>query len=234
MADFTILVIDDEASIQKLLRAALERDGFQVTSAMDATSGLLAFERERPDLVLLDVMLPDLSGREVCQRIRASSPVPIIMLSALDDEVDKVVGLELGADDYITKPFGLRELRSRIRAVLRRTGRSGDDTPLDRGQRIERAGVTLDSERHTVTVNGELVEVTYVEFELLRNMMATPGRVYSRSQLLESVWGSSEYREPRTIDVHIRHLREKIEADPAEPLLIQTVRGVGYRFTEGG
>jgi two-component system, OmpR family, response regulator len=228
-----VLVIDDEDSIQKLLAAALERDGFRVHGARDATDGLLAFERERPDVILLDVMLPDLSGREVCRRIRASSDVPIIMLSALDEEVDKVVGLELGADDYITKPFGMRELRSRVRAVLRRAARESDGATAGGEERLEHGGVVLDAARRLVTVGDRAVELTYVEFEMLRLLMSSPGRVYSRTQLLDAVWGSSDYREPRTVDVHVRHLREKLEVEPSEPRYLQTVRGVGYRFGGG-
>jgi DNA-binding response OmpR family regulator len=226
----TVLVIDDEDSIQKLLKHALEREGYRVVGARDAASGMDAFGRDDPDVVLLDVMLPDVSGREVCRRLRAVSSVPIIMLTALDDEVDKVVGLELGADDYITKPFGMRELASRVRAVLRRaslTARPDDGAPADR---LERTGIVLDRARRTVTVNGEPVQLTYVEFEILETLMASPGRVFSRSQLLDNVWGSSDFREPRTVDVHIRHLREKIEGEPSEPELLLTVRGVGYRF----
>jgi DNA-binding response OmpR family regulator len=226
-----VLVIDDEVSIQKLLHAALEREGYRVELAADATGGLLLFEQRHPDVVLLDVMLPDMSGREVCRRIRAGSSVPIIMLSALDDEVDKVVGLELGADDYITKPFGIRELRSRVRAVLRRSQLVPATADSD-GSRIERAGVALDVARRTVMVDGEPADLTYVEFELLHMLMASPGRVFSRSQLLDGIWGSSDYREPRTVDVHVRHLREKLESDPSEPVRIQTVRGVGYRFSD--
>ncbi len=224
-----VLVIDDEESIQKLLAAALEREGYRVVGARDATAGLLAFERDRPDLVLLDVMLPDLSGREVCRRIRAASTVPIIMLSALDEEVDKVVGLELGADDYIAKPFGMRELRSRVRAALRRA-QLRPASPGDDGARLEVGEVSLDPGRRDVVADGRPVDLTYVEFELLQMLMSSPGRVFSRTQLLDGVWGSSEFREPRTVDVHVRHLREKIEAVPAEPVYIQTVRGVGYRF----
>ena len=227
-----MLVIDDEESIQKLLAAALERDGYRVSAACDAAEGLLAFERDQPDVVLLDVMLPDLSGREVCRRIRASSNVPIIMLSALDEEVDKVVGLELGADDYITKPFGMRELRSRVRAVLRRASRE-PDAGSPTAERIEHGGVVLDAGTRVVTADGRVVELTYVEFEMLRLLMSSPGRVYSRSQLLDAVWGSSDYREPRTVDVHVRHLREKLESEPSEPRYLQTVRGVGYRFGGG-
>ena len=226
-----VLVIDDEDSIQKLLNAALERDGYRIVGARDAADGLLAFEREQPDVILLDVMLPDLSGREVCRRIRATSAVPIIMLSALDEEVDKVVGLELGADDYITKPFGMRELRSRVRAVLRRSQLAAV-TPETDGERLEVGDVLLDPARRIVTVDGGTVDLTYVEFELLQMLMSSPGRVFSRSQLLDGVWGSSDFREPRTVDVHVRHLREKLEPTPSEPRYIQTVRGVGYRFAD--
>jgi DNA-binding response OmpR family regulator len=227
----TVLVIDDEDSIQKLLKHALEREGYRVVAAGDAAGGLDAFERDDPDVVLLDVMLPDVSGREVCRRLRAVSNVPIIMLTALDDEVDKVVGLELGADDYITKPFGMRELASRVRAVLRRAARpTRSEEASAPGDRLERAGIVLDRARRTVTANGEPVQLTYVEFEILETLLASPGRVFSRSQLLDSVWGSSDFREPRTVDVHIRHLREKIEHEPSEPELLLTVRGVGYRF----
>ncbi len=226
-----VLVIDDEDSIQKLLNAALERDGYRIVGARDAAEGLIAFEREQPDVILLDVMLPDLSGREVCRRIRATSAVPIIMLSALDEEVDKVVGLELGADDYITKPFGMRELRSRVRAVLRRSQRAPATAEGD-GERLEVGDVLLDPARRVVTVAASTVDLTYVEFELLQMLMTSPGRVFSRSQLLDGVWGSSDFREPRTVDVHVRHLREKLEPTPSEPRYIQTVRGVGYRFAD--
>lgn len=225
-----VLIVDDEVPLQELLQHALERDGYRVVVAGTAADGVAAFERESPDAILLDVMLPDRSGRDVCQEIRSRSTVPIIMLTALDDEVDKVVGLELGADDYITKPFGLSELRSRVRAVLRRASMgapAGDEPDV---AVLEQAGVRLDRGRRAVAVDGADVDLTYVEFEILTTLMESPGRVYSRTQLLDAVWGSSDFREPRTVDVHVRHLREKIEADPANPLRIHTVRGVGYRF----
>ncbi len=227
-----VLIIDDEESLQELLTHALERDGYTVIVAGTAAEGLASFTRDSPDAILLDVMLPDGSGHDVCKEIRATSTVPIIMLTALDDEVDKVVGLELGADDYITKPFGMRELRSRVRAVLRRaamTMLSEDEAPVVE-ERLELAGVVMDRARHVVTVDGATADLTYVEFEILATLMTSPGRVYSRGQLLDAVWGSSDFREPRTVDVHVRHLREKIEADPATPMRIHTVRGVGYRF----
>jgi two-component system, OmpR family, response regulator len=174
-------------------------------------------------------MLPKLDGLEVCKRLRATSEVPIIMLTARDDELDKVVGLELGADDYITKPFSIREFRSRVRALLRRasTSRSHDQQNV-----IAAHGLSIDLGRRSVEVRGREVQLTYVEFELLRTLAAHPGRVYSRRMLLEALWGAADYREPRTIDVHVRHLREKLERDPAEPEYVLTVRGVGYRFRD--
>jgi DNA-binding response OmpR family regulator len=229
-----VLIIDDEESLQELLLHALERDGYRVVVAGTCAAGLAAFRTEAPDAILLDVMLPDGSGHDVCREIRTASTIPIIMLTALDDEVDKVIGLELGADDYITKPFGMRELRSRVTAILRRAAMippAGDATTgASAEERIERAGVVVDRVRHVTTVDGTTVDLTYVEFEILTTLIASPGRVFSRNQLLDAVWGSSDFREPRTVDVHVRHLREKIEQDPAAPTRIQTVRGVGYRF----
>jgi DNA-binding response OmpR family regulator len=224
----TILLVDDEDAVQKLLAYPLERDGFRVIQARDGEEALARFAQEPVDLVVLDVMLPKLDGLEVCKRLRASSTVPIIMLTARDDELDKVLGLELGADDYITKPFSIREFRSRVRALLRRAaiptfGREEDET-------IERDGLRIDVGHRDVHVGQRAVQLTYVEFELLRTMAASPGRVFSREMLLQALWGGSDYREPRTIDVHVRHLREKLERDPSEPEYILTVRGVGYRF----
>jgi len=227
----TILLVDDEDSIQKLLTYPLERDGFRVVSARNGDEALKRFAEHEVDLVVLDLMLPKLDGLEVCKRLRAESAVPIIMLTARDDELDKVLGLELGADDYITKPFSIREFRSRVRALLRRaaTSRIGDrelDEVIDEGE------VRIDLPRRTVEVRGHEVQLTFVEFELLSILAASPGRVFSRRQLLERLRGGADYREPRTIDVHVRHLREKIETDPREPRLLLTVRGVGYRFRE--
>jgi DNA-binding response OmpR family regulator len=224
----TILLVDDEDAVQKLLAYPLERDGFRVIQARDGEEALARFAQEPVDLVVLDVMLPKLDGLEVCKRLRASSTVPIIMLTARDDELDKVLGLELGADDYITKPFSIREFRSRVRALLRRAaiptfGREEDET-------IERDGLRIDVGHRDVHVGQRAVQLTYVEFELLRTMAASRGRVFSREMLLQALWGGSDYREPRTIDVHVRHLREKLERDPSEPEYILTVRGVGYRF----
>jgi DNA-binding response OmpR family regulator len=229
MADAsTILLVDDEDSVQKLLTYPLERDGFRVVPAHDGEEALERFGQQPVDLVVLDVMLPKLDGLEVCKRLRAQSAVPIIMLTARDDEFDKVLGLELGADDYITKPFSIREFRSRVRALLRRASTVRPGAP--EGSTIEVGPVRIDLARRTVEVGGKPVQLTYVEFELLRTLAANPGVVFSRQRLLEALWGGSDYREPRTIDVHVRHLREKLEADPSEPRYLQTVRGAGYRF----
>jgi DNA-binding response OmpR family regulator len=226
----TILLVDDEDSIQKLLAYPLEREGYRVLQARDGEEALERFASERVDLVVLDIMLPKLDGLEVCKRLRAQSEVPIIMLTARDDELDKVLGLELGADDYITKPFSIREFRSRVRALLRRASvsRQVDED----GELITAEGLTIDLARRQVEVGGERVPLTYVEFELLRILASHPGRVYSRRMLLEALWGGADYREPRTIDVHVRHLREKLERDPGAPEYILTVRGVGYRFRD--
>src|SRR5438132_14141567 len=230
-ASSTILLVDDEDSVQKLLTYPLERDGFRVVQARDGEQALRLFGDERIDLVVLDLMLPKVDGLEVCKRLRAGSDVPIIMLTARGEELDKVLGLELGADDYITKPFSIREFRSRVRALLRRAklppyqGEDGDEV-------ISADELKIDVGRRTVEVAGAPVQLTYVEFELLRTMAAAPGRVFSRKMLLEELWGGSDYREPRTIDVHVRHLREKLERDPREPEFIHTVRGVAYRFRE--
>jgi len=226
----TILLVDDEDSIQKLLAYPLEREGYRVLQARDGVEALERFASERVDLVVLDIMLPKLDGLEVCKRLRAESEVPIIMLSARGDELDKVLGLELGADDYITKPFSIREFRSRVRALLRRAAVSRQVN--EDGELITAHGLTIDLARRLVEVEGNRVQLTYVEFELLRIFASHPGRVYSRRMLLEALWGGADYREPRTIDVHVRHLREKLERDPAEPEYILTVRGVGYRFRD--
>ena len=226
----TILLVDDEESIQKLLAFPLEREGYRVLQARDGEEALNRFASEHVDLVVLDIMLPKLDGLEVCKRLRAESEVPIIMLTARDDELDKVLGLELGADDYITKPFSIREFRSRVRALLRRASVSRQVE--EGGDVISAEGLAIDLARRAVEMGGERVQLTYVEFELLRILASHPGRVYSRRMLLEALWGGADYREPRTIDVHVRHLREKLERDPAEPEYILTVRGVGYRFRD--
>jgi DNA-binding response OmpR family regulator len=232
MADSsTILLVDDEEAVRKVLSFPLERDGYTVIQAADGEEALERFGGQPVDLVVLDVMLPKLDGLEVCKQLRARSSVPIIMLTARDDELDKVLGLELGADDYITKPFSLREFRSRVRALLRRA-RAPRYGPGVEEEQLAVAGLVLDVPRRTVSVDGALVQLTYVEFEILRTLMAHPGRVYSRRMLLEALWGSADFRDPRTIDVHVRHLREKLERDPSHPEYILTVRSVGYRFAE--
>ncbi len=224
----TILLVDDEESIQTLLTYPLERDGYRVVQARDGDEALRRFGEENVDLVVLDVMLPRLDGLEVCKRLRAESSVPIIMLTARGEELDKVLGLELGADDYITKPFSIREFRSRVRALLRRAV-----TPhlgRDRLETIERDELRIDVPRRTVEIRGEPVQLTFIEFEMLVLLASSPGVVFSRRELLERLRGSADYREPRTIDVHVRHLREKVERDPGDPDLILTIRGAGYRF----
>jgi DNA-binding response OmpR family regulator len=226
-----ILLVDDEQAVQTLLTYPLRKDGYDVVPATTGQEALERFREGTFDLVVLDVMLPHLDGFEVCKALRARSAVPIIMLTAKAEEFDKVLGLELGADDYITKPFSMREFRSRVKAVLRRADlrRDGDepsDTP------IEYDDLRMDFAKRHVEVRGEPVKLTYVEFEILAILARSPGRVFSRTMLLERLWGDAAYRDPRTIDVHIRHLREKIERDPKEPELIFTVRGVGYHFRD--
>ena len=226
----TILLVDDEDAIQSLLTYPLERDGYRVVQARDGDEALQRFGEEHVDLVVLDIMLPKVDGLEVCRRLRSESTVPIIMLTARDDELDKVLGLELGADDYITKPFSIREFRSRVRALHRRAA-----TPHHASRRdevIDRGELVIDLPRRTVEVRGAAIQLTFVEFELLALLASDPGIVFTRRQLLERIRGSADYREPRTIDVHVRHLREKIERDAREPELILTVRGAGYRFRD--
>ncbi|TMK63378.1 MAG: response regulator transcription factor [Actinobacteria bacterium] len=225
-----ILLVDDERSVQTLLTYPLRKDGYDVITASTGQEALDRFREGQFDLVVLDVMLPEVDGYDVCRRLRAESAVPIIMLTAKAEELDKVLGLELGADDYITKPFSMREFRSRVKAVLRRAelSRNGDviEEPLVHDE------LTIDFAKRSVELRGEPIRLTYVEFEILSALARSPGRVFSRSMLLERLWGDSSYRDPRTIDVHIRHLREKLERDPAAPELIFTVRGVGYHFRD--
>jgi DNA-binding response OmpR family regulator len=224
-----LLLVDDEQSIQTLLSYPLRKDGYHVTSALDGGEALRRFDEGRFDLVILDVMLPRLGGVEVCRQLRSRSQVPIIMLTAKGSETDKVAGLEVGADDYITKPFSMREFRSRVKAALRRSRMASE--PVEEGA-IETGDLTIDFDRRMVTLNGEEIRVTYVEFEILGALARSPGRVLTRETLLEHVWGDSDYRDPRTVDVHIRHLREKLEKEPKDPEYLFTVRGVGYRFRE--
>jgi len=225
-----ILFVDDEQPVQKLLSYPLEKEGYEVVPAFDGQEALSNFEEGQFDLVVLDIMLPKMDGLEVCRRLRAKSSVPIIMLTAKAEEIDKVLGLELGADDYITKPFSMREFRSRVRAALRRAEMGsqldGDEEPLERGE------MRIDFAKRTVELRGDPVQLTYVEFEILAVLAAHPGRVYTRDMLLDRIWGDSAFRDQRTIDVHIRHLREKLESDPKNPEYLLTVRGVGYRFKD--
>ncbi len=226
-----ILLVDDEQAIQTLLSYPLQKDGYEVVNATDGRQALARFDEGPFDLVVLDVMLPQVDGLEVCRRMRARSTVPIIMLTAKAEEVDKIVGLELGADDYITKPFSVREFRSRVRAALRRGAMSraeelGDETPLSV------LDLRIDFAKRAVTVRDERVDLTFVEFEILAALARNPGRVFTRDMLLTRIWGDSAFRDPRTIDVHIRHLREKLEVDAKGPEYLFTVRGVGYRFRD--
>ena len=222
--------MDDELAVQKLLTYPLRKEGYDVVPALDGSEALDRLRDDDFDLVVLDVMLPRGDGFDVCRQIRSRSTVPIIMLTAKTDEIDKVLGLELGADDYITKPFSVREFRSRVKAVLRRAALAQPDEQFE--EPIEQGELRLNFERRQVDVRDEAVRLTYVEFEVLAALARNPGRVFSRTMLLERVWGDSSYRDPRTIDVHIRHLREKLEEEPKHPELILTVRGVGYRFAD--
>jgi two-component system response regulator RegX3 len=224
-----ILVVDDEQSYRDALRVALEREGFRVEVAVDGPDALERFDAVRPGLVLLDVMLPRISGVDVCRQIRAKSHVPIIMVTARNAEIDAVVGLEVGADDYVTKPFRLRELVARVRAALRR-GRADESSFEEYGDVIEVGDVRLDAARHEVAVRGENVALPLKEFELLELLLANAGRVLTRDVLIDRVWGPNYYGDTKTLDVHVKRLRAKVEDDPASPARIVTVRGVGYRY----
>jgi two-component system response regulator RegX3 len=221
-----ILVVEDEESFSDALSFLLRREGFEVSIAGTGPDALTEFDRTGADLVLLDLMLPGLSGTEVCRAIRAKSQVPVIMLTAKDGEVDKVVGLEIGADDYVTKPFSSRELVARIRAVLRRRGDAEPAAPAA----VEAGPVRMDVERHVVTVNGAGVTLPLKEFELLEFLLRNAGRVLTRGQLIDRVWGSDYVGDTKTLDVHVKRLRSKIEPDPAAPKHLLTVRGLGYKY----
>ncbi len=222
-----ILIVEDEASFSEALSFLLGKEGFDVSIAENGRTALELFKSQTFDLILLDLMIPEVSGIEVCRSIRTTSAVPIIMLTAKDSEIDKVVGLELGADDYVTKPYSSRELVARIKAVLRRG--VSDDGNSEAGIHSV-ANIRMDIERHQVTVNGALVPLPLKEFELLEFLMRNAGRVMTRAQLIDRVWGGDYYGDTKTLDVHIKRLRSKIEVDPANPLLIQTIRGLGYKF----
>jgi two-component system response regulator RegX3 len=222
-----ILVVEDEASFSDALSYVLTKEGFEVTVADTGDGAIKAFDKDGADLVLLDLMLPGLSGTEVCRQLRTRSQVPIIMLTAKDSEVDKVVGLELGADDYVTKPYSKAELVARIKAVLRR----GAGGTTDENSNLLSAGpVEIDVESHKVKVNGEFVTFPLKEFELLEFLVRNSGRVLTRTQLIDRIWGSDYFGDTKTLDVHIKRLRAKIEKDPANPVLILTIRGLGYKF----
>ncbi len=229
-----ILLVDDEEPIQTLLSFPLQRDGYDVVTVADGRDALARFSEQHFDLVVLDLMLPKMDGLEVCRRLRSQpghgKTVPIIMLTARSEEIDKVLGLELGADDYITKPFSVREFRSRVKAVMRRAAHTRTD-PADEDP-IGVLDLVIDPVKRSVEVRGQPVQTTFVEFEILGTLARSPGRVFTRDMLLTRVWGDSAYRDPRTVDVHIRHLREKLEVDAKDPEYLFTVRGVGYRFRD--
>ena len=223
----SVLVVEDEQSLREPLVYILQREGFDVLEAVDGPSALLQWQNNSPDLSLLDLMLPGMSGVDVCREIRTQSNVPIIMVTAKDSEVDKVVGLEIGADDYVVKPYSTRELLARIKAVLRR----GAVQDSNESRSVLEAGpVRLDTERHAVTVNGQPVTLPLKEFELLEYLMDNTNRVLTRGQIIDRVWGSNYYGDTKTLDVHVKRIRSKIEPDPANPQFIMTVRGLGYKF----
>lgn len=227
-----ILLVDDDAALVASLSAGLSDEGFAVVSVDSGENALDMFKKESPDLVILDLMLPGIDGMSVCRMIRRGSPVPVIMLTAKKDDVDKVIGLEIGADDYITKPFNFRELLARIKSALRRPEMDGyvQDDPSDTVQFGE---LTIDFSRREVRLEGKLIPMPLKEYELLAVMARKPGRVYERNELLERIWGDDFYGDEKTLDVHIRRLRAKIEQNPASPNLILTVRGVGYKLSGG-
>lgn len=225
-----ILLVEDETSIAKSLQFLLAQQEFEVKISSNGNQALIDFELFQPDLILLDLMLPGLPGTEVCRQIRTKSKVPIIMLTAKNTEIDKVVGLELGADDYITKPYLARELLARINSVLRRASYAAPQAIANNEDILEISGIRLDMGRHTVSVNGKEIEIPLKEFDLLAYLMSNSGHVLTRAQLLNHVWGADFYGDTKTLDVHIKRLRGRIETDPARPTLISTVRGVGYRF----
>ncbi|BBY55281.1 response regulator transcription factor [Mycobacterium koreense] len=222
-----VLIVEDEESLADPLAFLLRKEGFEVLVVNDGQTALAEFDRVGADIVLLDLMLPGMSGTEVCKQLRARSSVPVIMVTARDSEIDKVVGLELGADDYVTKPYSSRELIARIRAVLRRGGE--DDAGVGEGV-LESGPVRMDVERHTVTVNGDQITLPLKEFDLLEYLMRNSGRVLTRGQLIDRVWGADYVGDTKTLDVHVKRLRSKIEADPANPVHLLTVRGLGYKL----
>ncbi len=236
MSDVSVLVVEDEPSFAEALTLGLGREGFAVTVASDGADALRRFDEIDPDIVLLDVMLPTISGIDVCREIRTKSKVPIIMVSAKGEELDTVVGLEVGADDYVSKPYRLRELVARMRAVLRRAEDAGassvDNEQSAHPEPVTVGDVTVDSERHEVTVRGNALELPLKEFDLLSLLIANAGRVLTRDVVIERVWGVDYVGDTKTLDVHIKRLRSKIETDPKNPTLITTIRGLGYKYNE--
>ncbi|MGI6795285.1 response regulator transcription factor [Gordonia sihwensis] len=224
-----VLIVEDEESLADPLAFLLRKEGFEASIVNDGSEAVSTFERVNPDIVLLDLMLPGVSGTEICKSIRAKSAVPVIMVTARDSEIDKVVGLELGADDYVTKPYSARELIARIRAVLRRGGVVADDEDAAIGV-VEVGPVRMDVQRHTVTVSGEEVTLPLKEFDLLEYLLRNSGRVLTRSQLIDRVWGADYVGDTKTLDVHVKRLRSKVEPDPSQPRHLVTVRGLGYKF----
>jgi two-component system response regulator RegX3 len=223
-----VLIVEDEISFSDALAYLLKKESYEVEVAVNGKQAIDLFNSFSPDLILLDLMIPEVSGTEVCRIIRSTSQVPIIMLTAKDSEIDKVVGLELGADDYVTKPYSSRELLARIKAVMRRN--SGDSHNVEDGQELTVGPIRMDLDKHQVTVNSIAVAFPLKEFELLEYLMRNSGRVLTRSQLIDRVWGNDYYGDTKTLDVHIKRLRAKIESDPANPTIIHTIRGLGYKL----
>ena len=223
-----VLIVEDEVSFSDALAYLLKKESYEVEVAVNGAEAIERFQSFNPDLILLDLMIPEVSGTEVCRVIRSTSQVPIIMLTAKDSEIDKVVGLELGADDYVTKPYSSRELLARMKAVMRRN--SGDNAALEEGALLTAGSVRMDIDKHQVTVNSVAVTFPLKEFELLEFLMRNSGRVLTRSQLIDRVWGNDYFGDTKTLDVHIKRLRAKIEEDPANPKIIHTIRGLGYKL----
>ncbi len=221
-----VLVVEDEPNLREPLVYLLEKEGYQVLEAADGNAAIENFQKHAPDLILLDLMLPGISGNEVCRLIRLESQVPIIMITAKDTEIDKVVGLEIGADDYVTKPYSTRELLARMKAVLRR----GAESPVSESGLLKAGPVVMDLDRHTVSVNGEPIQMPLKEFELLELLIENVNRVLTRGQIIDRVWGSNYFGDTKTLDVHVKRVRSKIEEDPSRPRHLITVRGLGYKF----
>lgn len=227
-----ILVVDDEPTYRETLEFNLNRDGFEVATAASGPQAVVEFRSFRPDLILLDLMLPHMSGEDVFRKIKSESDVPVIMLTAKDSEIDRVVGLELGADDYVTKPYSYRELLARIRAILRRLEKATEVVPEATGHVLHTGTVELDPDAHEVRVNGEPVAMPLREFELLKLLMENANRVLTRTQIFDALWGVDYIGDPKTLDVHVKRIRAKIEADPANPRQLVTVRGLGYKLLD--